>query len=990
MGVLVLAGRAGSFSPGHTGSGAGGRGGARGSRGSGGAAQNGQWGTAGTAGSAGETRTITLRGLTRGAVIPVVIGAIGMGGDGGKRGLGGQSPNGSAGTAGGDGSGGRDGSDAGTVGSATFRTTGQAGASLSAAALFPGTAGSLSAAATKKDLVGVSEVNYDAIAALAGSYAIRFTASGVHKDLYEYDPAEGTLLNKTPSSMFVNRAEFWLERVRSIFPPTTLEDDDNDRYSLVYLALHRGDSTVSYNTFLSGLTADWSFVFINETSQEWIMWPAEDPGNAGGGFVVYTVQPSYIVDSRGTDFTSVEHAIAQSFSDGDTHGAARTFQGNLLDAEVVVALIPNNTFRPTFISDRTLPAVKLPAAAVFPGVGGSLVAAVTKIAARLLSAAAAFPGTAGSLSAAATKTAARLLSAAAVFVGTGGSLSAAVAKAQAALLAAAALFPGLGGSLAAAVTKAQAALLSAAAVFPGTGGSLAAAVAKAAARLLPAGATFPGVGGSLAAAATKSLVPLKLADFNDAGLDVETAALLAASAPGTPVNNLYADSSRGGSGSPIEGELGVGAGETLISRLRRTNTSTILLNVGALPVAITLSEFFGTGGDGRDLTISFQTADGLVSFTVADSYVNAGGGFVNFTLPAAGRTLLDSIATGDRFIFAMWRRVPLAAAATFPGVAGSLSAAVAKAAARLLAAAAVFPGMGGSLAAAATKSQARLLAAAAVFPGLGGSLAAAVAKSQARLLAAAAVFPGLGGSLAAAVAKSQARLLAAAAAFPGMGGSLSAAATKTAAVLLSAAAVFPGTGGRLAAAVVRKAAARLLAAAAAFPGVGGSLSAAVRKGQSQATDLARSEARSLSSAGQFFAIDIEHPQVSQNIRVVADSVAHEIDGETYEPLAFRVQPLQDRELEIPRATIEIDNTGHSLTKWVNESRGGVGATMRLLRVLPPVSIGNESEITMERKLRVGKLALTSRSVEVSLVAEPTVARPAILKRHDAATSPGLF
>ena len=886
-----------------------------------------------------------------------------MGGDGGGGGRGGDTPSGVSGSDGDDGGAGRDGADAGTVGSATFRTTGQAGALLSAAALFPGTGGSLSAAATNKALVGVSAVNYDAIAALAGSYAIRFTASGVHRDLYEYDPAEGTLLNKTPSSMFVNRAEFWLERVRSIFPPTTLTDNDDDRYSLVYLALHRGDSNVSYNTFLDRLTADWSFVFINETTHEWIMWPAEDPGNAGGGFVVYTVRPSYIVDSRGTDATSIETAIAQSFGDGETHGAARTFQGNLLDAEVVVALIPNNTFRPRFPVITPAGALRS-TAAVFPGVGGSLSAAVTKAAARSLSAAAVFPGVGGSLSAAVAKAVARLLSVAAIFPGIAGSLSSAVSKTTARLSAAAAIFPGVGGSLSAAATKAAARLLAAAAAFPGAGGSLAAAVAKAAARLLPAGATFPGVGGSLAAASTKSLVPLRLADFNDAGLDVETAALLTASAPGTPGNNLYADSTRGGSGSPIEGELGVGAGETLISRLRRTNTSTILLNVGALPVAITLSEFFGTGGDGRDLTISFQTADGLVSFTVADSYVNAGGGFVNFTLPAKGRTLLDSIATGDRFVFAMTRRVPLAAAATFPGVGGSFSAAVTNARAALLAAAAAFPGVGGSLAAAATKTQAVLLAAAAAFPGIAGSLSAAATKTQARLLSAAGLFPGVGGSFSAAVSKSQAVLLAAAAAFTGMGGSLGVAVRKSAAVLLSA--------------------------AAAFPGVGGSLSATVRKGQSRATDLARSEARSLSSAGQFFAIDIEHPNVSQNIRVVADSLAHEIEGDTYEPLAFRVQPLQDREMEIPRATIEIDNTGHSLTRWVNESRGGVGATMRLLRVLPPASIGSESEITMERKLRVGKLSLTSRSVEVTLVSEPTVGRPAILRRHDAATSPGLF
>ena len=41
---------------------------------------------------------------------------------------------------------------------------------------------------------------------------------------------------------------------------------------------------------------------------------------------------------------------------------------------------------------------------------------------------------------------------------------------------------------------------------------------------------------------------------------------------GTSGNNFYRDSTRGGSDSPIEGELGVGPGETRISRMRRAST----------------------------------------------------------------------------------------------------------------------------------------------------------------------------------------------------------------------------------------------------------------------------------------------------------------------------------------------------------------------------------------------------------------------------------
>ena len=163
------------------------------------------------------------------------------------------------------------------------------------------------------------------------------------------------------------------------------------------------------------------------------------------------------------------------------------------------------------------------------------------------------------------------------------------------------------------------------------------------------------------AAVTHTARPLEFADFNDTGLQVEAAALLTASAPGTSGNNFYADSSRGGSDAPIEGELGVGTGETLISRMRRASTENLTLNDNDLPVALDFGAFFGTSGEGNDLTVYLQTtSDGLVSFTVASAFLSAGGGWLNLTLPAAGRTLLDNLATGDRFIFALARTSPVA------------------------------------------------------------------------------------------------------------------------------------------------------------------------------------------------------------------------------------------------------------------------------------------------------------------------------------------
>ena len=151
-------------------------------------------------------------------------------------------------------------------------------------------------------------------------------------------------------------------------------------------------------------------------------------------------------------------------------------------------------------------------------------------------------------------------------------------------------------------------------------------------------------------------VLLTLSDFNDTGLEVETAALLEASDTGALGNNFYVDSSRGGSDTPIEGELGVGTGETVISRMRRASEANLTLNDNDLPVALDFGVFFGTGGAGRDLTVYLQTqSDGLVSFTVASAFLSAGDNWLNVVLPVTGRTLLNNLENGDRFIFALAR-----------------------------------------------------------------------------------------------------------------------------------------------------------------------------------------------------------------------------------------------------------------------------------------------------------------------------------------------
>ena len=174
-------------------------------------------------------------------------------------------------------------------------------------------------------------------------------------------------------------------------------------------------------------------------------------------------------------------------------------------------------------------------------------------------------------------------------------------------------------------------------------------------------ATIPGVSGnakpinwsfgvsSATGSTTESVPPLVLSDFiQPANTELICGALLVAS--GT--TNYYADSDRGGTDTPLDGELGLSDTETVISRIRRHSASELNLNDNDSPVALAIGDYFSLG-EGLDATIHMQTADGVESFLVDGAVVTSGGNFVRFSIPTVLSTLLNGIAIDDRFIFAI-------------------------------------------------------------------------------------------------------------------------------------------------------------------------------------------------------------------------------------------------------------------------------------------------------------------------------------------------
>ena len=107
------------------------------------------------------------------------------------------------------------------------------------------------------------------------------------------------------------------------------------------------------------------------------------------------------------------------------------------------------------------------------------------------------------------------------------------------------------------------------------------------------------------------------------------------------------------SGELLDGDL-FPADAYRLSLIRHNAANAFILN--DRPEAASIETFFGTGGDGADLTIHIQDDTGATSFAVADTTVHSSSAdFIRFTVPDAVETVLDRIGSGDLFIIAFTR-----------------------------------------------------------------------------------------------------------------------------------------------------------------------------------------------------------------------------------------------------------------------------------------------------------------------------------------------
>lgn len=136
----------------------------------------------------------------------------------------------------------------------------------------------------------------------------------------------------------------------------------------------------------------------------------------------------------------------------------------------------------------------------------------------------------------------------------------------------------------------------------------------------------------------------------------------------------------------------------------------------------------------------------------------------------------------------------------------------------------------------------------------------------------------------------------------------------------------------------------------------------------------------------YILIDINHPDLTQTIRIINDTQDLTSNGNVYIAAPFRCVLPDDYENQLPKARLAVDNIGRELMFWIETTAGGNGSTVRFMQVMRSRPDQIEWEITMS----LYNVQVTMKEVSAELGFENLFAKPAINVQYRPTTSPGLF
>lgn len=133
-------------------------------------------------------------------------------------------------------------------------------------------------------------------------------------------------------------------------------------------------------------------------------------------------------------------------------------------------------------------------------------------------------------------------------------------------------------------------------------------------------------------------------------------------------------------------------------------------------------------------------------------------------------------------------------------------------------------------------------------------------------------------------------------------------------------------------------------------------------------------------------LEINHPLISETIRLVHDNCDVVSNGETYVAMGFQIKRQSDIQGELPKVTLTVQNVGRSLVKWIDMSGGGKNAEIiaKIIRRSDPDVVEESIPMGVER------VTVTTMLVVFNLVIYNNLIRRGIKRIYNKKTSPGLF
>lgn len=136
----------------------------------------------------------------------------------------------------------------------------------------------------------------------------------------------------------------------------------------------------------------------------------------------------------------------------------------------------------------------------------------------------------------------------------------------------------------------------------------------------------------------------------------------------------------------------------------------------------------------------------------------------------------------------------------------------------------------------------------------------------------------------------------------------------------------------------------------------------------------------------FILLEINHPDLSEPVRVINDMQNITSNGNLYIACPFRCILPDDYDGQLPKARLSIDNVGRDLMYWIDSSNGGQGSTVKFIQIMRSRPNQIEWEITMN----MYNVNVTMHEISAELGFDNLFSKPAISMQYRPDNSMGLF